>query len=159
MSLESYLPLQLFGIVLERCINFFLNVWYNSLVKPFSPGFCLWEFFDYWLFSLLVLAACVFLGIYQLLLDCPICWYIIFHSILWSFCPWCVILVVISLLSFLVLFIWGLAFLFLIRLKVYQFCLFKEPDLNFTDILHCFSLYFSLTLISPNFGPCVFYFF
>lgn len=61
-----------------------------------------------------ILVGCVFLGIYQLLLDCPICWYIIFRSIfLRSFSFWCVILVVISLLSFLVLFIWGLAFFFL----------------------------------------------
>ena len=47
MLTSSNLKFFLFGIVLERCINFFLNVWYNSLVKPFSPGFCLWEFFDY----------------------------------------------------------------------------------------------------------------
>ena len=26
--------------------NSFLNVWYNSLVTPSSPGFCVWEFFD-----------------------------------------------------------------------------------------------------------------
>ena len=73
--------------------------------QPWSKGRCstaepprhpCWEIFDYWFncfasyeyvqifyfFLVSVLVVCKFLGICSFLLGCPVCWHIIFHSIL-----------------------------------------------------------------------------
>ena len=70
-----------------------LNIWLNSPMKSSGPGlFSVREFFTSESISLLViglfrfllhdivLAGDMFLGIYQFLLRCPICWYVIVYS-------------------------------------------------------------------------------
>ena len=95
-----------------------------------------------------------FLKLCPFLLGCPICWHIPVHSILIIFCI-SVVLVVISPLSFLILFGSSL-FSWWAWLKVYQFYLFKKPALGFIDLFYCFfDLYFILfplwSLLFPSF--------
>ena len=102
-----------------------LNVLWNLPLKPSGPGFIfVWSFlipvsvslvislFRFFFFNDSVLGDCMFLEIYPFLLGHPICWHITVHSSLIIFCI-SVISVVISPLSFLILFIWAL-FLFLL---------------------------------------------
>ena len=71
-----------------------LNIWLNSPVKSSGPElFSVREFFTSESISLLVIglfrflllhdlvfAGGMFLGIYQFLLCCPICWYVVVYS-------------------------------------------------------------------------------
>ena len=98
-------------------------------MNPSSPGIFFWEFFllqirfhFYWSFCsnflfLLgsALVCCIFLEICPFFLSCPICWSITVHNIVINFCI-TIVSVVISSLSFLILFIWVLSLFFLVNL-------------------------------------------
>ena len=72
-----------------------LNVWWNSTGNPSFLGLIGWEIFGYCfnffatygsvsgflLLPVSILIVCIFVGIYQFLLDL-ICWHIIAHNIL-----------------------------------------------------------------------------
>ena len=73
---------------------------------------CLFRFF----LSNLVLENCIFLGIYTFHPDFPICWHIIIYNILFTIICLFLVLVVMSPLSFLILFILVISLFFLMSL-------------------------------------------
>ena len=87
----------------------------------------------------------MFLGIYPFLPVYPICWHIVFHNIL-SVCI-SVVLVVISPLSFVILFIWVLFLLFLINMasRLSILLIFSKNQLLISLI--CFPVYLFLVSI------------
>ena len=96
---------------------------------------------DLFLDSLLV--GCTFLEICPFLLDCPICWRVILHSILFFFCI-SEVSVVISPLSFFISLIGSLLFSsWWAWPDVCQFCLFfQKSALGFIDFFNCYFVSF-----------------
>ena len=146
-------------------INSFLNLWWNSPLKPSGPGLLfvgrslitgvilllVIDLFQFPISSWFGLRRVMFLRIYSFLLGCPAYWHIIFYTnllqssvFLWSH-------------SFISDFTYFSTFFFswLVWLKVYRFCLSSQRTSSwfhwlifsiFSFLFHLFLLWFSLFL-------------
>ena len=123
MNWEIFLPFLIFGIIWEECINSSYMFGRIHLGSHLVLDFCFLGglFFYYWsilcwllicsnflFLSYSFLVAFMFLGIYAFLLDCPVCWHVAFHNMIYNCIS--VMLVVISPLWFVILLIWVLLF-------------------------------------------------